>query len=143
MHILKDFIEPLTRIPEELTDLEGGETFAQILQSGDGQQVIIAVSRSAGTRQRPDQEEPVVDDVEGFGLVAEVMFPARQGGFLVSFGCIRIGSAGLIGAGVIDIGSERITPGREPAIILAVRCVTGAALFARLSGGTCTFPSRL
>ena len=105
--------------------------------------MVVAVGRSAGTRQRPDQKEPVIDDVEGFGFVAEVMFPVRNGGFLVFFGCIRIGSAGLIGAGVIDIGSERITPGSEPAMILTGRCVTGAALFASLSGGTFTFPSRL
>ena len=79
MYILKDFIEALSRIPEELTDLEGGETFAQILQARNGQQVIIPVGRSAGTCQWPDQEEPVVDDVEGFGLVAEVLFSARVG----------------------------------------------------------------
>ena len=66
-------------------------------------EVIIAVGWSAGTRQRPDQREPVVDNVEGFGFVAEVMFAAWQGGLLVFFGSIRIGFARLIGAGVIVI----------------------------------------
>jgi hypothetical protein len=103
MYVLKDLIEPLTRITEELTDLEGGETPAQILQAWNGQQMIVAIGRSAGTRQRPDQEEPVVDDVEGFGLVSEVMFPARDAGFLVFSGYIRIGPARLIGARVIVI----------------------------------------
>ena len=31
MYILKDLIKPLPGIPEELADLEGGKTFAQIL----------------------------------------------------------------------------------------------------------------
>lgn len=143
MHIFKDLIKPLPRIPEEFTDLERWESFAQILQPRDGQQVIIAVGRSAGTRQRPDQGEPIVDDVEGFGLVSEVMFSARSGGFLVFFGGIRIGSARLVAAGVIHIGRERITPGRETTMILAGRCVTRTAIFACQSGGTVALLSRL
>jgi len=54
MYVLKDFIEPFTRIPEEFTDLEGGETLAQLLQTGDGQQMVVAVGWGAGTGQGPD-----------------------------------------------------------------------------------------
>lgn len=35
MNILKDLIKTFTRIPEELTDLEGWKTLAQILQAWD------------------------------------------------------------------------------------------------------------
>ena len=90
MHIFKDLIKTLPRIPEEFTDLERWESFAQILQTRDGQQVIIAVGRSAGTRQRPDQKEAVIHDVEGFGFVSEVVFPARGRGSFVFFGSIWI-----------------------------------------------------
>ena len=41
--------------------------------------MVITIGWRAGTRQRPDQEEPIINDVEGFGLVAEVMFPAWAG----------------------------------------------------------------
>ncbi len=103
MYVSQDLIKTFPGITEELTDLEGGKALAQILQTGDGQQMIIAIGWSAGTGQRPDQEEPVVDDVEGFGLVSEVMFAAWDAGFLVFLGCIRTGFARLVGAAVIVI----------------------------------------
>ena len=103
MHIFKDLIKTLPRIPEEFTDLERWESFAQILQTRDGQQVIIAVGRSAGTRQRPDQKEAVIHDVEGFGFVSEMMFSARSGLVFFFFGGIGVDLAGLVGAGVIII----------------------------------------
>ena len=105
--------------------------------------MVIAIGRSTGTRQRPDQKEAVVDDVEGFGFVAEVMFPARSRGFLVFFGSIRIGSARLISAGVIYIGRERITPGCETTMLKTGRCVTRAAILARQTGRTFALASRL
>ena len=144
MYILKDFIETLPRIPEEFTDLEGGESFAQSLQTGNGQQVIIAVGRSAGTCQRPDQEEPVVDDVEGFGLVAEVMFPARAGGGFVCFGSIGTDPAvRLVGAAVVNISSLWVTPGCETTMIQTGRCITGAALLVRQASWATAMSSRL
>ena len=36
MYVFKDLIKPLTRVTEELTDLERGKPPAQILQTGDG-----------------------------------------------------------------------------------------------------------
>lgn len=105
--------------------------------------MVIAVGGSAGTCQRPDQKEPVVDNVESFRLVSEVMFPARGGGFLFFFGCIGIGPAGLIGAGVIDIGRERVTPGRETTMLKTGWCVTRTTILARQTGGTFALASRL
>ena len=126
MHILQDFIKAIPGVTEEFTDLESGETFAQLLQTGDGQQMVVAVRWGAGTGQGPDEEEPIIDDVEGFGFVAEVMFAAWQGGFLVFFGGIGIGSARLVGAGVIHIGSLRVAPGGKAAVREAGRCIASA-----------------
>ena len=38
----------------------------QMFETGESQQVIIAVGRGRRSGQWPDQEEPVVDDIEGF-----------------------------------------------------------------------------
>lgn len=85
MHKPKNFIEAFPSIAKQFTDLERWETLAQILQTGDGEQMVVVIGRGAGTRQRPDQEETVVDDVEGFGFVSEVMFSARGGWLLFAF----------------------------------------------------------
>lgn len=130
IYVLKDFIKPLTGVTEEFTDLEAGEAFAQILQAWDGEQMVVAVGRGAGTCQRPDQKEPIVDNVEGFGFVSEVMFAVRGSRAFVFFGSIRIGSARLVGTGVIHIGRERIAPGSETTMIQTVRCITRTAFLA-------------
>lgn len=105
--------------------------------------MVIAIGRSAGTCQRPDQKEPVVDNVEGFGFVPEVMFPARGRGFLFFFGSIRIGSAGLICAGVKHVRRLRVTPGRETTMLKTGGCVTGATILARQSRRTFALSPRL
>jgi hypothetical protein len=63
--------------------------------------MIVAVGRCAGTSERPEESEPVINDVEGFGLVSEMMLSARDR--LVFFVLGFIGVAGLVGARVIII----------------------------------------
>jgi hypothetical protein len=76
---------------------------AQILKTWDGEQIIVAISRSAGTGERPEESEPIIDNIEGFGFVSEMMLSVRDGlGFFV-LGCIGVGLARLVGAGVIVI----------------------------------------
>ena len=105
--------------------------------------MIVAVGWGAGTGQGPDQEETIVDDVEGFGLVAEVMFAARTGAALCFFGWVwRVGS-GLVGASVIDIGSLRIAPGGEATVIVTGGGIAGAAFLTRLPRRTSSSSSRL
>lgn len=75
----------------------------QILKTRDGKQIIVAISRSAGTGECPEESEPIINDVEGFGFVSEMVFSARDGQILFFFGCIGVDLAGLIGAGIIII----------------------------------------
>ena len=61
--------------------------------------MIIAIGRSTWTSQCPKQREPIVDDIEGFGLVSEVVLSVRDG----FFGGVGVGPAGLIRTGIILI----------------------------------------
>jgi hypothetical protein len=76
---------------------------AQILKTWDGEQIIVAISRSAGTGERPEESEPIIDNIEGFGFVSEMMLSVRDGLIFFVFGCIGVGLARLVGAGVIVI----------------------------------------
>ena len=76
---LQDFFMAFARIAKQLANFERGETLVQILKPRDGEQVIIAIGWSTWTCERPDESEPVIDDVEGFGFVSEMMLSVRSG----------------------------------------------------------------
>ena len=101
--------------------------------------MIIAVGRSTRTGHCPEEREAIVDNVEGFGLVSEVMFAVR-GGF---FGSIGICLVGLVGAAVIDISRLWITPGGEAAVIVTVGRVARTTFLACQTRGTFTLGGRL
>ena len=103
MDVVQDDLMAFPGIGEDFADGEIGEAHVQVLEAWDGLQVVVAVGEGEGAGDRPEGEEAVIDDIEGFGFVAEVMFPARDAGFLVFFGSIRIGSARLVSARVIII----------------------------------------
>ncbi len=108
--------------------------------------MIVDVGRGTGSGQRPELEEAVVDDVEGLGFVAEVVFAARFSGWPVLGSAIlwRIGiGAGSVGAGVVDVGGLGIAPGGEAAVLPANVRVTGAAFFALFSSRARALGSRL
>jgi len=83
----------------------------QILETWDGEQMVVAVGRSAGTGKRPEESKPVVNDVEGFRFVSEMMLSVRSGLVFFFFGSIGVGLVGLVGSGIIYIGSQRIAKG--------------------------------
>jgi hypothetical protein len=61
------------------------------------------MGRGKGPGKRPEGGETVVDDVEGLGLVAEMMLAPSRGrgiGWLTLFW----GAGRLIGASVVDVG---------------------------------------
>ena len=95
----QDGIIAFPGIAEHFADGESGETQVQVLQAGDGLQMVVAVGRSEGAGDRPEGEDAVVDDVEGFGFVTEMVFAVRSGRQFGVLGCIRV-VAGLVGAGV-------------------------------------------
>jgi hypothetical protein len=94
---LQYLIKTFTRIAEQFTDLESGKTLAQIFETWDGQQIIVAISRSTGTGERPEESEPIVNDVEGFGFVSEMMLSVRDGLIFLSLAAL-----GLILLGWLD-----------------------------------------
>jgi len=75
----------------------------QILKTRDGEQVVIAIGWSTRTCERPDESEPIVNNVEGFGFVSEMMLSVRSGLIFFFFGSIGIDLAGLVGSGIIFI----------------------------------------
>jgi hypothetical protein len=94
----EDVIVAFSGIAEVLADLEGGEAGAQISQAGDGEGVVIVVGRGEGAGDGPEDEQAVIDDIEGLGFVAEVMLAVGSGtllGILVRIGAV----VGLVGTG--------------------------------------------
>jgi hypothetical protein len=91
----EDVIVAFGGIAEVLADLEGGEAGAQVSQAGDGEGVVIVVGRGEGAGDGPEDEQAIVDDVEGLGFVAEVMLAVGSGTLLGIL--VRIGAgAGLV-----------------------------------------------
>ena len=109
--------------------------------------MIIAVGRGCGPSQWPDQKEPVIDDIEGFGFVPKVMLSSHVGSGLLRWFFGRLGRIGiwpeLVGTNVIDIGGLRIAPGGETAMLAAGRGIAGAAFLASLARRTGTHRGRL
>jgi len=71
-----DVVHAFAGISQYLPDGQAGETPPEALQAGDGLLVSIGVGGDEGGGQGPEDGEVVVDDVEGIGLVSEVMFAA-------------------------------------------------------------------
>ena len=142
MDIAQDFIEAFPGIAKHLINLEGWETLAQDIETGDGQEMIVAIGRGEGAGEGPKQREAIIDDIEGFGFIAEVMF---SGGRFAVFWIGRLIGVGfgLIGAGIVDIGRLRIAGGSVLAVLNTSVSITGATFFALLTGGTGTFWARL
>jgi hypothetical protein len=130
---LEDFIHALPGIAEELADLKIREASAQGSKPGDGEQVIIDIGRDTGRSHRPEQEEPVIDDVEGFGLVTVMMFAAWGSRPLclcsACAGLVRTASR-LVGASVENVGSLGVTGRCIAAVFAAGLGVAGATFFA-------------
>jgi hypothetical protein len=91
--------------------------------------VIVPVGGDEGTGDGPQGKEPIVDDIEAPGLVAEVVGASR--------GCVLVGIVRnrLIGAGVEDVGGFRISGSNEAAVMCTSLGVTVALLLARFFGG--------
>jgi len=68
--------------------------------------MVIDIGRSAGPRQGPELEEAVIDNIEGLGFVAEVVFAMPFRGLLglgsAFLGCIGVVPR-LVGGGIILI----------------------------------------
>lgn len=86
---LQNFFMTFARITKQLANFERGETLVQILKTRNGEQVVIAIGWSTWTGERPEESEPVIDDVEGFGFVSEMMLSVRSG--LIFFSLAALG----------------------------------------------------
>ena len=75
----QDFGAAFPSVAEQFPNFQVRETFEQIAEAWDGEQMVVAIGRGAGAGERPDEPEPVVDEVEGFGFVAEVMLAVWSG----------------------------------------------------------------
>ncbi len=122
-------------VPQHFADGESGETLQQLLETGDGQQVVVAVGRCERTAQRPEGQQAIIDDIEGLGFVAEMMFATGlRGRCHPAAG--RMGAASrLVGTGVIDIGGLRVASGHQVAVVQTVQAIAIAALLPGRFGG--------
>ena len=125
----QDLVEALAGIADEFTDSEVRETSAQMVEAGDGLEVIVPVGGDEGTGDGPQGKEPIVDDIEASGLVAKVVCASR-GRDLV--GVVR---SRLIGASVEDVGGFRISGSNEAAVVCTSLGVAVALFLARFLGG--------
>ncbi len=127
-------------VPQHFADGESGETLQQLSETGNGQQVVVAVGRCERTAQRPEGQQAIIDDIEGLALVTEMRLATGLRGRIVILVAGRMGAAsGLVGPGVmLDIGGLRVTSGHQAAVVQAVQAVAIAALFLGHFGSTDT-----
>src|SRR5271157_6247979 len=88
----QDDLMPFPGVPQRLADGEVREALAQVLEARQGEQVVVMVGGCERARSGPEGEEAVVHDIEGFGLVPEVVFAAGSGSLSGILGCIGIGT---------------------------------------------------
>jgi hypothetical protein len=74
----QDIVKAFCGIAEVLADGEAGETQVQVLESRQGEQVVVAVGGSQAAGDGPEGKETVIEDVEGLGLIAEVMLDRKS-----------------------------------------------------------------
>ena len=79
MNKAQDLVIALARIAGHFANLEVGEASAQVLEAGDGLQGVIPIGGDEGARQDPIGKEAIIQEVEGFGLVAKVVFAPAVG----------------------------------------------------------------
>ena len=111
MDIAQDVLIAFPGIPQQFADGQSWETGAPVVETREGQEVVIDIGWGAGASERPEEEEAVIDQIEGFGLVAEMVLAMRSGSLIGVPGCIWVactwdvcgtGVTGLVGAGVVD-----------------------------------------
>jgi len=72
----EDLIKAFPGIGQDLADLEIREAAAQGFEAWNSEEMIVEIGRRAGTGQGPEEGEAIIDDIEGFGFVTEMMFAA-------------------------------------------------------------------
>ncbi len=55
-------------VPQHFADGEIRETLQQLSETGNGQQMVVAVGRCERTAQRPEGQQAIIDDIEGLDL---------------------------------------------------------------------------
>jgi hypothetical protein len=68
----QDVVKAFTRIPDDFANLELGKAALERLEAWEGLEMIVAIGRDEGARDRPIRVEAIINDVEALGLVAEV-----------------------------------------------------------------------
>ena len=90
MDIGQDGVVAFAHVGGDCADGQLWEAAAQVLEAGNGLQMVVAVGGRIGAGQRPVSEQAVVEDIEGFALVAEIVLaPAGLVG--------GAGAAGVLG----------------------------------------------
>ena len=114
----------------------------QGIEARNGEEMIVAVGGFEGTGNGPEGEEAVINNIESLGFIAEMVL-SRGRFLLVGVGGLIGVGLGLVGAGVVDIGSIGIAGSGEAAVLATGVRIAGAAFFAIFTGGTGTLRSRL
>ena len=92
--------------------------------------MVVSVGGSAGTAECPEESEPIINDIECFGFVSEMMLSVRSSLVFFFFGGIGVGLAGLVGAGVLNVGSLRIAKGGKTTMLKTGGSIAGTAILA-------------
>ena len=132
----QDLVKAFTRIADDFANLELGKATLKRLETWDGLKMVVAIGGDEGAGQDPIGKESVIQDVEGFGLVAKVMFAPAVG----RSGCRVWGGDGAlrrwgIRAAVKDIGGLAILSTGQAAVVGTRVGVACATVFAFSAGG--------
>ena len=73
VHIGQYLVKAFASVAEHSANLQLGKALLQAVKTGDRLQVVVAIGRDERSGKDPIGKEPVVDDIETLGLVAEVM----------------------------------------------------------------------
>ena len=73
----ENLVEAFPGISEDFANLEMGKTVQKILKTRNSEQVIVAIGRGERAGEGPKSEQAIIEQIEGLGFVAEVMFATR------------------------------------------------------------------
>ena len=69
----QDIVKALTGISDDLTNGEVGKATLQVLEAGDGLQVVVSIGGNEGAGDGPIGKEPIIYDVKALRLVAKMV----------------------------------------------------------------------
>ena len=135
--VAQDVVVGFAGITSDFADVEIGETAAQIVKTGNGLEMVVAVGGDEGGREGPVGEEAVIKNIEGLGFVAEMVLSLGRGALLLTLVVRRCRLClGAVVALIVDVACVRVAGCGTATVVATSLGVTVPALFACCLCGT-------